>query len=239
MERTDILNNSTVQIMLVEDDRILAREIKLFLEKWNYHVILTENFKEVAELCRLREPRLILMDINLPYYDGFYWCRKIRGFSEVPILYISSRNDDGDKLQAYAQGGDDYIEKPFHMDIMRAKIEAVLRRTYHNQVTDRIHLTQKVSFDTDSKELYVENLPVELTRSERRILGKLVESRGKVVSREELMIELWNTDEFVSDGTLTTLVSRLRSRLSECCGEEFIKTRKGQGYYSPVGRIII
>lgn len=233
MQSSENTENNRIQIMVVEDDLLLAREIKQFLEKWNYHVILIDDFQAVAQIYRQRSPQLILMDINLPFYDGFYWCRKIREISEVPVLYISSRSDDKDKLQAYALGGDDYIDKPFSLDVLRAKVEALLRRTYRYHVLNKVWLTETVMFDIGSKELYVKEQPVELTPSERRILAKLIEYHGETVTREEMMLTLWNTDEFVSDGALTVLINRLRNKLSDCCGKEFIKTKKGQGYYLP------
>ncbi len=223
-----------LQIMIVEDDSILAGEIKGFLERWGYFAHIAQDFETIADECRDRNPHLILMDINLPYYDGFYWCRKIREFSEVPILYISSRDGDDDKIQAYVQGGDDYVEKPFRLQLLQAKVEAILRRTYHYHAKAKVFFSEKLSFEPGSQELIFDGTRVELTKSERKILARLAERPGEVVSREELMVTLWNTDEFVSDGTLTVLISRLRSKLSSCCGEEIIRTRKGQGYYIPV-----
>ncbi len=222
-----------IQIMIVEDDGALAGEIRDFLERWGYHVHIARDFENIAEECRERNPRLVLMDINLPFYDGFYWCRKIREFSEVPILYISSRGEDADKLQGYAQGGDDYVEKPFRLEILQAKIEAVLRRAYPGGARSRVSLGGDLAYEWGRGELFWGDAPVELTKSERRILSKLMEHRGQTVTRDELMMTLWNTDEFVSDGTLTVLVSRLRDRLKRNCGQELIKTRKGQGYYIP------
>lgn len=178
-----------------------------------------------------KKPGLVLLDINLPCYDGFYWCRKIREHSRVPIVYISSRSEDYDKIMAIAQGGDDYLEKPFHLELLKAKVEAILRRTYEYQVRDRIYLNEKLSFDPDSELLYCCGKELELTKSERRILAKLVERRTEVISREELMMALWNTDEYVSDGALTTIISRFKSKLKKVCGEEVIVTKKGQGYW--------
>lgn len=176
-------------------------------------------------------PQLVLMDINLPFYDGFYWCSRIRQSSSIPILYISSRNDDKDKIMAIAQGGDDYVEKPFQLELLKAKIEALLRRTYQYKVREQIYLKEGLSFDLNSSRMYYCGKAVELTKSEQKIMTKLSENRAEIVTREELMTLLWSTDEYVSDGTLTTMISRLRSKLKGICGEEVIQTKKGLGYF--------
>lgn len=220
-----------IQIMIVEDDVTLAGEIKHFLERWGYAAHIAADFENILEEYERRKPGLILMDVNLPFYDGFYWCRKLREVSEVPVLFVSSRGEDSDQLQAYAQGGDDYVEKPFRLEILQAKIEAILRRTGGGSGETRICLRDGVWYEQESRSLVAGDGDVELTRSEKKILAKLVEKRGRTVTREELMMTLWSTDEFVSDGTLTTLVSRLRSKLASRCGGEIIKTRKGEGYY--------
>ena len=222
-------------IMIVEDDAALAGEIRHFLERWGYFAYIVRNFEEIIREYRQVKPCLVLMDINLPFYDGFYWCRRLREVSDVPVLFISSRGEDSDKLQAYAQGGDDYIEKPFRLELLQAKIEAVLRRTNARPALERIYLTEEVYFEPVSMSLFAGGQAIDLTRSERKVLAKLVESRGRTVMREELMMALWSTDEYVSDGSLTTLVSRLRSKLSESCGREIVMTRKGQGYYITCG----
>ncbi|MCM1175669.1 MAG: response regulator transcription factor [Blautia sp.] len=223
--------DNKIRIMLVEDDAALADEIALFLKKWGYETTIVKEFQDVLTAFITCRPQLVLMDINLPCYDGFYWCRRIREISEIPLIYISSRSDDNDKIMAVAQGGDDYVEKPFRLEILRTKMEAVLRRTYQYRVKDRIYLQEDVCFEQDTASLLLRGREVELTRSEKRIMAKLVEHRPDIITREDLMMTLWSTDEFVSDGTLTTLISRLRNKLLGLCGEEFIKTRKGQGYY--------
>ena len=220
-----------INIMLVEDDAVLAEEIALFLKKWGYATTVIREFKDILSAFMRCRPQLVLMDINLPYYDGFYWCRRIREISEIPLIYISSRSDDNDKIMAIAQGGDDYVEKPFRLEILQTKIAAVLRRTYQYRVKDRIYLREDICFEQDTASLLLHGQEKELTKSEKRIMAKLIEHRPGVITREDLMMTLWSTDEFVSDGTLTTLVSRLRSKLSDLCGEELIKTKKGQGYY--------
>lgn len=218
-------------IMIVEDEKLLSGEIREFLTRWGYRAVSCTDFEDIFSEFQKIKPHLVLMDINLPYYDGYHWCRKIREISHVPILYISSRNDDRDKIMGIAQGGDDYIEKPFHLELLKAKIEASLRRTYQYQVKDRVPIGEHLMFDQNSLTVFYGEQEVELTRSEQKIMEKLIEMRPGVVTRDELMMVLWNTDEFVSDGTLTTMVSRLRKKLEQVSGDKVIKTRKGTGYY--------
>lgn len=220
-----------MKIMIVEDDAVLAKEIASFLVKWGYETVLAHKFDGIIQEFSRCAPQLVLMDINLPYYDGFYWCRGIRQISTVPIIYISSRNDDRDKIMAIAQGGDDYVDKPFRLELLKAKIEAILRRTYQYKIREKIFLSEELYFDDASQMMFFGGAEIELTKSERRILKKLLEQRPDVVTREELMMDLWNTDEYVSDGTLTTVICRLRSKLKAVCGEEIIRTKKGQGYF--------
>lgn len=222
-----------MKILIVEDDPVLAEELREFLRHWGYETEAARQFDRIDEEFSRERPQLILMDINLPYYDGFYWCSRIRQISQVPVIFISSRGDDRDKIMGIAQGGDDYVEKPFHLQLLRAKIEAILRRTYEYRVQEQIFVRQGLSYDCGSGSLYYEGIQIQLTRLEKGIIQKLLASRPEVVSREELMMALWDTDEYVSDGTLTTVVSRLRSKLKTACGEELIETRKRQGYRIP------
>lgn len=237
--------DTKLKIMIIEDDASLAREISLALERWQYEAAAAERFDDILQEFAAIRPQLVLMDINLPFHDGFYWCSQIRQISKVPVIYISSRDDDRDKIMAIAQGGDDYVEKPLRMELLRAKIEAMLRRTYEYKVRERIYLAAGLCFDCAAQSLYytkqcgcAEDPPapdgqteIELTKSERRLFARLVESRPDVVTRDELMMELWNTDEYVTDAALTTIISRLRTKLKSECGEDVIHTKKGQGYY--------
>lgn len=220
-----------MKILIIEDDETLAGEIASFLVRWGYETHTIRRFDSILEEFREIRPQLVLMDINLPFYDGFYWCARIRQVSRVPILYISSRSDDRDKIMAMAQGGDDYVEKPFHLDLLKAKIQAILRRTYEYKVKEQIFLGDNLYIDGEQQALFMGEKEIFLTKSERKILMKLAEKRPDVVTREELMMALWETDEYVSDGTLTTLISRLRNRLRTQCGREMIATKKGQGYF--------
>lgn len=222
-----------MKIVIVEDDEVLAQEIRQFLEKWGYSAAIAGNFEDIASECLAIRPQLVLMDVNLPYYDGFYWCSKIRTESKVPVIFISSRDDDKDKIMAIAQGGDDYVEKPFQLELLKAKIEALLRRTYQYQVREQVFLMPGLYYDEGFSTLVYQNVDLDLTKSEKRIVAKLMDEKSKIVTREELMMELWSTDEFVSDGSLTTIVSRLRAKLKAFCGNELIVTKKGQGYLIP------
>ena len=219
------------KLMIIEDDASLARELCLSLKKLHYDAVIAEQFEYILEEFIALKPQLVLMDINLPYHDGFYWCSQLRQISNVPIIYISSRNEDKDKITAIAQGGDDYVEKPFRMELLNAKIEAILRRTYEYQVKDCIFLNTQLCFDIDTQSLYFAGEESDLTKSERRLITRLVENRPEIVTREELMMTLWNTDEYVTDAALTTIISRLRGKLNAICGEDVIQTKKGQGYF--------
>lgn len=220
-----------MKIMIVEDDEMLSGEIVAFLIRWGYEAVCVREFEDIfSEFCACM-PQLVLMDINLPYYDGFYWCRRIRERSAVPVIYISSRSDDRDKIMGIAQGGDDYIEKPFGLELLKAKTEAILRRTYQYKVKEQILFDQGLSFDCASKTLFFQGEEIELTKSERRIIEKLLKHKPEIVTRDELMMELWDTDEYISDGTLTTMICRLRGKLKTVAGNEIIKTKKGRGYF--------
>lgn len=226
-----MIMDQPITIMVVEDDEVLAHEMKQFLMKWKYHAVIARSFDHILDEYMQYQPQLILLDVNLPYYDGFYWCHLIRNVSDVPIVYISSRQDDHDKIMGMAQGGDDYIEKPFCLELLKAKIDAILRRTYHYKVKEKVYFHQGLSFDRTSSALFYQDQEIELTKSERKIMNVFIDKRSQVVSREELMMVLWNTDEFVSDGTLTTLICRLRHKLHDMCQQDIILTKKGQGYY--------
>lgn len=219
------------KIFLVEDDQTISEIIEEKLGKWGYQTYKTVDFANITTAFTTFDPHLILMDINLPYFDGYYWCAKIRQLSNVPIIFISSRDTDADKIRAISQGGDDYIEKPFSMDLLVAKIQATLRRTYSYsdqnlnvmQYKDLIlHIEQLQALSGEDK--------VELTRNESKILSMLIRNGGKVVSRARLMRALWDDESFVDDNTLTVNVNRLRKKLEDIGLAGYVKTIKGEGY---------
>ncbi len=220
-----------IRILIIEDDLSLAMELKAYLMKWGYQISGIRDFSNVWGECMEIRPDLVLMDIHLPFYDGFYWCAKIRECSKVPMIFISSSNSDQDKIMAIAQGGDDFIEKPFNLSLLKAKILAILRRTYQYKVTQKQFIQEKIYYDVSGGCIYHNQQKIELTKSENTIVQMLLEQQGNIVSRNALMDELWNTDEFISDNTLTVLISRLRNKFKKYTGDEIIYTKKGQGYY--------
>lgn len=221
-----------MKILVIEDDFILAGEICRLCEKWGFEAEYLEVFTDVDRECEKKKPDLILMDINIPAYDGFYWCRRIRQLSKAPVLFLSSRDQNSDKVLAMLSGGDDYVEKPFEPELLLIKIRALLRRAYEYTQNEREHIGEELVYDRGQGVLICKGQVIEMTRSENRIMSLLADRRGQVVERETLMQQLWNTDEYVTDSSLTVLVSRLRAKISDRTGGvECIRTRKGKGYY--------
>lgn len=218
-------------IMLVEDDRALCSQLSEGLRKWNFNITVSENFENVLEDFIKQKPQLVIMDINLPCFDGFYWCGKIREVSKVPVIFLSSRDSGMDVIMGVNTGADDYITKPFSMSVLIAKINAVLRRTYdYSSMAAELLEHKGLTLNTTEGTLLYNGHKLELTKNEQKILALLLNRKGSVVSRESIMQLLWDNDEFVNDNTLTVNINRLRSRLSEVGLEELITTRKGQGY---------
>lgn len=221
-----------MKILIVEDDFVLAEEILLLCQRWGFEGEYLEDFTDVDKQCESSHCDLILMDINLPFYDGFYWCQKIRSVSKVPVLFLSSRDQNADKVMAMVSGGDDYVEKPFDAELLLVKIRSLLRRSYEYTQSDREYLESGLVYDRGQGILLYKNQPIEMTKSENRIMSILADYKGQVVDRETLMQGLWNTDEYVTDASLTVLISRLRSKICTATGGiSCIHTRKGKGYY--------
>lgn len=220
-----------MKVMIVEDDISFGEELKYFLKNWEFDVVQATDYGDIIGEFKKINPQLVLLDINLPFYDGLYWCQEIRRISKVPIIFISSRKEDTDKIMGMVRGADDYLEKPFTLDLLKAKIDAILRRSYEYNISERIYIEEKLFYDLNIDRLYYEDREIELTKSENIVIKKLVDNKSKVVSREELMNTLWSTEEFISDTTLSVLISRLRSKLNDFIKQEIIKTKKGQGYY--------
>lgn len=190
-----------------------------------------KNFSNVFEEFIKEKPHLVLMDINLPFYDGFYWCSKIRNVSKIPVVFLSSRNTNMDIVMAVNMGGDDYITKPFSIDILMAKIKAVLRRTYSYSDTELDAIEYKGAvLSLKDNMLYYEGRNAELTKNEFRILYILMKKHEDIISRDEIMKELWDDESFIDDNTLTVNINRLRKKLNEIGLVDFIKTIKSQGY---------
>lgn len=218
------------KIMIVEDDEIISNSIAVYLEKWQYSTCEVQNFQNVVHEFVEYSPDLVLMDINLPYFDGYYFCEEIRKISKVPIIFISSANDDMNIVMAMNIGADDFIEKPFKLVVLKAKIEALLRRVYNFNSGTNLIVYKDVIFDMNRDEIKCGEELVELTKNESKILTVLLENREKIVSREEIINALWQSDNFIDENTLSVNVNRLRAKLKSIGVDEFITTKKGKGY---------
>lgn len=219
------------RILIVEDEETIAKMEKEHLEKWEYKVFCVSDFKNVLQSVKEQKPDVILMDIHLPYYNGFYWCSEIRKFSKVPIIFVSSKNDEMNIIMAMDMGGDEFIEKPFSLPVLTAKINALLRRTYSfkGQVNFLEH--KSVRLNLLNAVVFYGEQQVELTKNEFKILQILMENAGEMVTREQIMQQLWEDDSFIDDNTLTVNVTRIRKKLKSIGVEEFIMTKKGIGYF--------
>lgn len=223
--------NHLFKLLLIEDDSSLFTEIKDRLSGWSYEVFGITDFSKVIQEFTEIKPDLVIIDIQLPKYDGFHWCRMIRSHSNVPIIFLSSRDHPSDMVMSMQLGADDFIQKPFHFDVLIAKIQATLRRVY-NYNTEKIALKTWCGATVDYEKNTVSNETgaIELTKNEIYILKLLIEQKNKIVSREELINALWDDKRFISDNTLTVNVNRLRKKLDEIGLGQFIETKVGQGY---------
>ena len=219
------------KVLLIEDDTTLFKEIKERLSQWSYDVYGIDDFSKVMQEFTATKPDLVIIDIQLPKFDGFHWCRMIRTHSNVPILFLSSRDHPTDIVMSMQFGADDFIQKPFHFDVLIAKIQATLRRVY-NYNTEKIELKTwcGATLDYEKNTVTNESGTIELTKNEVFILKRLIEQKNKIVSRDDLINSLWNDKRFISDNTLTVNVNRLRKRLDELGLGQFIETKVGQGY---------
>ncbi|MDF2936913.1 MAG: PhoB family transcriptional regulator [Paenibacillaceae bacterium] len=218
-------------ILLIEDDAALFGEVSQRLSQWSYQVHGITDFGRVLEEFAALKPELVIIDIQLPQFDGFHWCRTIRAHSKVPILMLSSRDHPSDMVMSMTLGADDYVQKPFHFEVLVAKIQAILRRVY-NYTTDRTELRTWRGATVESLKNTISNNrgTVLLTKNEMFLLNLLVEHKGQVVTRETMIQALWDNEDFVSDNTLTVNVNRLRKKLEPLALDAFIETRVGQGY---------
>ncbi|WJH30552.1 response regulator transcription factor [Paenibacillus sp. CC-CFT742] len=219
------------KIMLIEDDESLFSEIKERLSQWSYDIYGIQDFGKVMQEYSDVQPQLVIIDIQLPKYDGFHWCRMIRAHSNVPIIFLSSRDHPTDMVMSMHLGADDFIQKPFHFDVLIAKIQATLRRVY-NYNTERIELRtwRGAAIEYVKNTLTLGSEAVLLTKNEMFILKVLVEHKNQIVTREELIRSLWDHEHFVSDNTLTVNVNRLRKKLEPLGLDAYIETKVGQGY---------
>jgi OmpR family two-component system bacitracin resistance response regulator BceR len=219
------------KLLLIEDDLTLFNEIKERLNQWSYDVYGITDFNKVMQEFSAVKPDLVIIDIQLPKFDGFHWCRMIRSHSNVPIIFLSSRDHPTDMVMSMQLGADDFVQKPFHFDVLIAKIQAILRRVY-NYNTEQVSLKTWCNAAVDYERNTVTNKTgyVELTKNEMFILKLLIEQKNKIHSRHKLMNSLWDDKRFISDNTLTVNVNRLRKRLDEIGLGQFIETKVGQGY---------
>ncbi|MCI2253618.1 response regulator transcription factor [Domibacillus sp. PGB-M46] len=219
------------KLLLIEDDETLFKETKERLTQWSYDVYGVTDFGQVMKEFTALNPDLVIIDIQLPKFDGFHWCRMIRTHSNVPILFLSSRDHPTDMVMSMQLGADDFIQKPFHFDVLVAKIQAVLRRAYnYSTAPSLLKAWCGATVDYDKSLLQNEHGSVELTKNEMFILKQLIEQKNNIVSREKLIKSLWDDERFVSDNTLTVNVNRLRKKLDELGIGHFIETKVGQGY---------
>lgn len=218
------------RIQMVEDDNIIAEEVKKFLSKWGYEVECVTDFNDVLGHFTRFMPQLVLMDIGLPFYNGYFWCSEIRKISQVPIIFISSASDNMNVVMAVNMGGDDFLVKPFDLEVLAAKVQAILRRTYSFQNQTNLIEYQEIILNVLDMTLIYQEKKLELTRNEFKIMQVLFENREAVVSREKIMKKLWDNDCFVDDNTLTVNMNRLRKRLEGIGIVDLILTKKGVGY---------
>ena len=218
------------KIIIVEDDRTIAEGMAAKLRKWDYEVVVASDFERVAEFVREEAGHLVLLDISLPYLTGYHWCNEIRKFSNIPIIFVSSHSERMDLLMAMNMGGDDFVTKPFDMDILIAKVQALIRRTYAYSKEMDVLTAAGVFLHPEEGKVSYDGKEIELTRNENRILTLLMQSKGRTVSRAKIMKRLWESDSFIDENTLSVNVNRLRAKLEEIGIKDFIRTKKGEGY---------
>ena len=219
------------RILIVEDDSTIALNMAAHLERWDYETKQIEDFKCVMEVFQQFDPQLVILDIGLPFYNGFYWCQEIRKISSVPILFLSSMNDNMNIVMAMNMGGDEFIEKPFDLNVLTAKVQALLRRAYSFQGNVNVLEHEGMLLNLNDASLSYKGEKISLTKNEFRILQMLMENSGKIIARDDIIARLWESDAFIDDNTLTVNVARLRKKLENVGMEGRIKTKKGIGYY--------
>ncbi len=217
------------KIFIIEDEEKIRLELSTFLNRYGYETSYSTDFENIVNIALREKPHVILLDINLPYFDGYYICREIRKSSNVPIIVVTSRNSEIDELMSMNLGADDFITKPYNTQILLARISSILRRTYQN-LDAEIFEYNGLKYNMSTSEMEFNNNKVELTKNESRILYTLIKNKEKIVSRNELIKSLWQNDEFVDDNTLTVNINRLRKKLDEIGAVGYLQTKRGQGY---------
>lgn len=221
------------KIIIVEDDEIIREELQSFLGRYGYEVVVPRELENIVEFILKENSDLVLLDINLPIYDGYYICREIRKKSEVPIIIVTSRDSDVDELMSMNLGADDFVTKPYNTQILLARIAALLKRSNNKTTSNNILNYKNLQLNLSNAKITCENKEAELTKNEVKILSYLMNHQGQIVSRDLLMEYLWSTDYFVDDSTLTVNITRLRKKLEEIGIENVIETRRGLGYIMP------
>ena len=220
-----------MKILLVEDEPTIRDMLGETLGKWGYEEVSVDDFSLVLQVFLAEMPHLVVMDINLPVFDGFYWCKAIRQISNVPILFLSSRSTPMDVVMSISMGGDDYVQKPFYEEVLLAKIQALLRRTYsYGDALPDIRQHDGVTLNLANGDVLFGDKKAELTKNELKILNVLMQNIHAIVSREKIMRSLWQDENFVDENTLTVNIARLRKKLADIGKGDFIGTRRGEGY---------
>ena len=220
-----------MNIFIVEDDFAIFESLKTRLEQWSFTVTGPDDFQDVMKSFLTNQPHLVILDIQLPAFDGFHWCREIRAVSKVPIVFLSSRDHPMDMVMAMNMGADDYVQKPFDTDVLLAKLQALLRRTYsYGEETPNVLEWNHALIDMKRSVIRLDGNEIELTKNEFLILAVLVDSNNEIVSRDDLIRKLWDDERFVNDNTLTVNVTRLRQKLAEIGLGNAVVTKKGLGY---------
>ena len=218
------------RILIVEDDRDIAQAIQMQAQQWNFEARCAQNFRDVMAEFGAFDPHLVLLDVSLPFFNGYHWCSEIRRTSQVPIIFISSASDSMNIVMAMNMGADDFIAKPFDLNVLIAKVQALMRRSYDYAPSAPVLEHRGAILNTGDGSLFYREQQIELSKNEYRILLTLMRSKGKVVSREKLMEQLWSTDCFVDENTLSVNVGRLRKKLEAVGLSGFIATKFGVGY---------
>ena len=218
------------KIFLVEDDETIAKMVKNHLEKWDYEVRIAQKFDRIMAEFADYEPQLVLMDIGLQFYNGYHWCTQIRKVSNVPVVFLSSAADNMNIVMAVTMGADDFIAKPFDMQVLTVKIQAILRRSYDFAGNSSVLEHKGAMLNISEAELSYEGESLELTKNELKILQTLFENKASIVTRDTLMTKLWESDTYVDENTLSVNVNRLRKKLASIGLSDFIITKKGIGY---------
>ena len=218
------------KVFIVEDEKTIRDELSIFLSRYGYEVEVTESFENIIEDIKKSNSDLILLDVNLPIFDGYYICREVRKFSEIPIIVVTSRDSDIDELMSMNLGADDFVTKPYNTQILLARIEAILKRVNRSLTPQDVLEYKYMKVNLSNGTVNYNDKTIEITKDELKILSYLIKNKGKIVSRENLMNYLWDCEMFIDDNTLSVNVTRIRKKLEEIGLKNIIETRRGLGY---------